>query len=176
MHSLERAVHSYICAKDNNRPHLINQAFEPDAVLEMALETRNIDFPSHTEGRDAIAELLVRRFGQTHENVYTFCIGQRPSAAALTYNCKWMVAMSDKVSKEIKVGCGRYEWAFNLHSGLAKRLRITIVHMEILPPEHLQDVMNWVSSVQHPWCAAQVLASKGPNLDQIAPIVRYISV
>ena len=175
MHALERAVHSYICAKDNNRPHLIDHAFDTNAVLEMVLETGNIDFPRYTEGREAIAELLVRRFGQTHENVYTFCIGQRPSAASLTYNCKWMVAMSDKTSGEVKVGCGLYEWNFNLHTGLAKRLQITIAHMEILPAGSLPEVMNWVSSVQHPWCAAQVLASKGPNVDGIEPIVRYIS-
>jgi hypothetical protein len=175
MHSLERAVHSYITAKDHNRPHLIELAFEPDAVLEIVLETANIDFPALTQGREAIAELLVRRFGQTYENVYTFCVGPRPSAASLTYACKWMVAMSDKTSKAVKVGCGLYEWHFNLQTGLAQRLRITITHMEELPPAQLHDVMNWVSNVQHPWSAAQALASKGLHVDGVEPILRYIS-
>lgn len=175
MHPLERAVHSYISAKDNNRPHLIEQAFANDAVLDMVVSSPNIAFPPQTEGREAIAELLVRRFAQRYENVYTFCIGQPPSAAALTYTCKWMVAMSDKDSHDVKVGCGQYDWHFNLSTGLAERLQISIAHMEVLPPDRLADVMGWVSGVKHPWCAAQALAAKGHHIAGIEPVIHYIS-
>ena len=70
--STEEVLLGYFRAKDGNRPHLLARVFSPDARLEVRNQTAGIAFPSVTIGREAIAEVLVRRFGQTYENVYSF--------------------------------------------------------------------------------------------------------
>ncbi|WP_019717036.1 hypothetical protein, partial [Pseudomonas syringae] len=104
MNTAQLSIRQYIKAKDGNRPHLLDQAFASDAVLDMVVHTGSISFPPHVEGIGPIGDVLVRRFGQTFENVYTFCIGLPPEPQARTFQCKWLVGMSDKSSGEARVG------------------------------------------------------------------------
>ncbi|MGV6396796.1 hypothetical protein ACTUVN_002491 [Pseudomonas caspiana] len=165
------SIENYILAKDGNRPHLLRQAFASDATLEMILNTGTISFPPRVEGRDGIAEVLVRRFGQTYENVYTFCMGEPPADDATSHRCKWLVGMSDKATGELRFGSGDYEWRFA--SGLTTHLSITIDHMLVRPATELAPVMDWLQQVNYPWCSSEDLAS-APPLASLDPVLDYL--
>ncbi|AMW84249.1 hypothetical protein JFU58_04860 [Pseudomonas sp. TH34] len=175
MNTAQLAIQHYILAKDGNRPHLLSRAFVPEATLDMVVRTGSISFPPHVEGVAGIGDVLVRRFGQTFENVYTFCLGQPPEEGADTYLCKWLVGMSDKNSGEVRVGCGVYEWQFNAEAGLVERLTITIEHMKTLPASDLGSVMSWVSRLSYPWCSPQAAVSEAPDIDGIGEVLQYFA-
>lgn len=59
MNTAQRSIQQYINAKDSNRPHLLRQAFMPDAQLEMVVHTGSISFPPHVEGLESIGDVLV---------------------------------------------------------------------------------------------------------------------
>jgi len=175
MTTARQSIQHYINAKDGNRPHLLGQAFLPDAVLDMNVRTGAISFPAHVEGRDAIGEVLVSGFARTFENVYTFCLGSPPSANPATFQCDWLVAMSDKLSGEVRVGCGRYDWWFEPESGQVQRLAITIEHMKTLPATQLASIMAWVSTLDHPWCDLDAALRHAPDTAEFDEVIRYVT-
>ena len=61
-------VDHYIFAKDNNKPHRINDAFTESAALTMVVNTEAIDFPAQTHSRDAISQVLVKDFNSHYDN------------------------------------------------------------------------------------------------------------
>lgn len=166
-----QAIANYILAKDGNRPHLLRQSLTTHATLEMIVHTGTISFPPKVEGRDGIAEVLVRRFGQTYENVYTFCIGEPPADDATEHHCKWLVGMSDKATGDLRFGCGQYAWQFD--SGLATHLTITIEQMLVCPAAEVEPVMDWLQDVSYPWCPTGQLQS-APALASIAGVLDYL--
>lgn len=166
-----QAIENYILSKDGNRPHLLRQAFASDATLEMQVRTGAISFPPNVEGRAAIAEVLVRRFGQTYENVYTFCVGAPPENEATSHHCKWLVGMSDKATGALRFGCGQYEWQFA--AGLATHLKITIEQMLVCPAAEVEPVMEWLQRLSYPWCPADQLLS-APSISSIAEVLEYL--
>src|SRR3546814_18796436 len=76
-------MRNYLRAKDENRPLYMSHAFTADAVLKMTLRAQAIAFPPEARGRDAITEALVRTFGQTYENVFTFYLSHPGQEAPL---------------------------------------------------------------------------------------------
>jgi hypothetical protein len=168
------AIAAYLHAKDGNRPHLLAQAFTDDALLQMTVHTGAISFPPVSRGRDAIADLLVRRFGQCYENIYTFCLASPPDADAQVFYCDWLVAMTEKDSRAVRVGCGRYDWCFTPPSGLAESLSITIASMQTLPASHTDEVMDWVAGLPYPWCPASIALQGAPDIQHLAPVLEYI--
>jgi hypothetical protein len=140
----------------------------------MVVKTGAISFPPTSNGRDAIAEVLVRRFGQTYENVYTLCLSQPPENKQSTFTCDWMVVMSEKESRAVRVGCGSYEWHFATDSFLADRLSITIEKMQSLPSQDNDEVMSWVSALPYPWCPVGVATRGAPALDGLSAVLAYI--
>jgi len=175
MNTAQQSIQQYIKAKDSNRPHLLRLAFAPDAILDMVVHTGSISFPPHVEGLGSIGDVLVRRFGQTFENVYTFCLGLPPEPQAKTFQCKWLVGMSDKSCGEGRVGCGLYEWQFSPESRLVERLTITIEHMKTLPATDLHCIMEWVSHLDYPWCSSQALVSNAPDIDTLEEVIQYLT-
>ncbi|MNB97798.1 hypothetical protein D3C81_850690 [compost metagenome] len=175
MNTAQRSIQQYIHAKDGNRPHLLRQAFLPHALLDMVLRTEAISFPSHVEGLGPISEILVSRFGQTFENVYTFCLGCPPEPNAKTFQCQWLVGMSDKNSGEVRTGCGVYEWQFSPESGLVEKLTITIQHMKTLPATDLHAVMEWLSRLDYPWCRPEELVSNAPDIGALEEVIQYVT-
>lgn len=168
------AIENYIIAKDGNRPDLLRRAFISDASLEMIVQTNAISFPSNAAGREAIADILVSKFGATYENVYTFCLGEQPSPNAASHTHKWLVGMSTKATGEVRLGCGFYEWQFQPVSGLVERLCITIEHMHIYPAAQLRPVMEWLQSLPYPWCPLGEIFEQAPQVSDIAPIIDYL--
>jgi hypothetical protein len=172
----ETVLRTYFHAKDENRPHLMRDAFCESAALRMHLLTENIAFPAESQGIEAITDSLVRTFGQKYENVYSFYM-DRPAPDAASFSCHWLVGMSDKATGDVRVGCGRYDWEFDEEggTGLAKRLAITIDSMQILPPGQLQPVLDWLGSLTYPWTRADAVAARAPAIDALAPVMRYLS-
>jgi hypothetical protein len=166
-------IQAYLRAKDGNRPHLMAKAVSRDATLSMQVHTSAIAFPPLSRGREAITEVLVRRFGQSYDNVYTFCLTPPPPPAAAEFSCNWLVAMTDKASGEVRVGCGRYDWRFAAATGLAERLDIVVEVMAVLPPAETQRVLDWVSMLNYPWCStAEAIA--GAAIAGVAPVVAWL--
>jgi hypothetical protein len=174
MHTPAESIVNYIKAKDGNRPHLLDAAFAKDAVLKMLVRTEAISFPAQSIGREAIAETLVRRFNQTYENIYTLCIGAPPAADLEEFSCDWLVAMSDKQSGNVRVGCGRYDWSFVPADRRVSALTITIEAMEMLSGETLASVMQWVSARPYPWCPRSIATETPPDLPGLLPVLQRL--
>ncbi len=152
----------------------MNGTFEEDALLKMVVQTDSIAFPPTTIGRDAIAEILVRRFNQTYENIYTLCLGEPPKESDMAYWCQWLVVMSEKASRNVRIGCGHYDWTFCQVKHSIKSLDITIAGMEILPPEALEPVMRWVKGLPYPWARLALCAQEPPNILAVHQVLKLL--
>ena len=168
-------IATYIRAKDSNRAHLMTAAFAPNASLEMVVNARTISFPPHTTGIDAITSVLVSPFGQTFENVYTFCLCAPPNSDPSAFSCAWLVGMSEKDGGAVRVGSGRYDWMFGAgDTGLVVRLKITIEHMQTLPSSHLPTIMSWLSRLPYPWCSADAAVGTMPQLSELQSLAKQL--
>ena len=165
-------LRGYFRAKDGNRPHLLHEVFRDTAALEMRVRAGAIAFPPLTRGIDGIADVLVRRFGQSFDNVYSFYL-DRPAAGAVLdrFGFRWLVGMTAKADGAPRVGCGRYDWWFHRESGLAERLVITIEAMQVLPIRHADAVLRWVAGLPYPWCSARTAAGTAPALAELQPVL-----
>jgi hypothetical protein len=170
-------ISTYIRAKDQNRPHLMQHAFLPDATLHMKVNSQTIAFPPVSYGCEAIADVLVRRFSSQYENVYTFCLEpvMHGTAPADTVEIDWLVVMVDKVSGEPRVGCGSYLWKFEPKpAGRVRALDITIEHMQVLEPARLDKLLEWVGLLPYPWCPAEKLLAWMPAMKELASVAAYL--
>lgn len=173
--STESVLRDYFHAKDENRPHYMTRAFAPDAVLKMALRTQAIAFPPESHGLAAIADTLVRKFGQTYDNVYTFYLSRPEAGAQLPgYRCDWIVGMTEKASGNVRVGCGRYDWEFQPQPYRASSLVITIETMVTLPAADADAVFGWLLALDYPWTDAARVVAGAPPLEALAPVVHYL--
>ena len=170
----ELVLRGYLHAKDENRPHLLQAVFAEDALLEVRNKASNIEFPAVTHGRDAIADVLVRRFNQTYENITSFYMA-RPPAGAVAFACDWLVVMTEKDGGCVRVGCGRYEWALRASAPcLASALRITIEVMQVLPAARFDEVFAWVGRMSYPWSSAGEVAGFAPRPESLAGVLQYL--
>jgi hypothetical protein len=167
------AITNYILAKDGNRPFLMRQAFAGNAVLEMVVKTDAISFPSTTRGVDGIAEVIVRRFAQDYENIYTFCLAEPPATQPTHFPCHWLAGMSARSDGQIRVGCGRYDWYFD-RDGFVEKLVVAIEVMKVLPAQELSASMNWLSALSYPWCSVGEMLRGMPASDGLAAIKGYL--
>ena len=46
--------------------------------------------------------------------------------------------------------------------------------MQTLPALHTDEVMDWVASLPYPWCPASVALPGAPDIEHLAPVLRYI--
>jgi hypothetical protein len=170
--TLAAHIRTYIRAKDENRPHLMQRAFAESATLEMVVRTAAIAFPPITHGRGSITDVLVRRFAEEYENVYTFCLSDAPSADCLRFKCAWFVVMSEKDSGQVRVGYGHYDWSWSPKvSPLVNRLAITIERMETFPASVADPAFDWVEGLTYPWCPAGQLGNQMPRDEELRTVV-----
>jgi hypothetical protein len=172
----EELLRDYFRAKDENRPLYMARAFAPDARLRMVLKTQAIDFPSEVSGEPAIADTLVRKFGQTYDNVFTFYLS-RPAARAQVpeFSCDWLVGMTDKATGNVRVGCGRYDWTFQMDPHLVRELVITIETMLTLPAQQAGEVLGWLTSLPYPWTHRTSVSGAAPAIKELAPVLAYLN-
>ena len=169
-------ITGYVLAKDHNRPYAMSKVFARDARLEMVVHTGTISFPALTEGNDAIADVLAGRFALSYENVHTFCVATPPEGDARHYGCRWLVVMSEKESRALRIGCGRYDWTFRPGATvLVGKLVITIDQMHTLPADKLGALMDWVTPLPYPWCPVAALAVGAPVIDELQAVMDYLA-
>jgi hypothetical protein len=171
--SPELVLRNYFHAKDENRPHLLASVFSPEARLEIRNRSDQISFPATTVGLEGIADVLVRRFNQAYENIYSFYL-ERPRPSDEFFSCDWLVGMTDKQSRSVRVGCGRYDWTFQRTPAvLATRLIITIEVMLVLDESRASAVLGWLKELGYPWTsAADVNRTLPPR--ELAPVGDYL--
>lgn len=172
----QEAIVAYIRAKDENRPHLMRRAFDEGARLRMVVRTEAISFPPGATGREAITDILVRGFAKTYENVRTFCLSQPPGREHDTFSCGWLVGMSAKEDRTVRVGCGLYAWRFQARSPyLAEELTITVEVMEMLPAASLFSVMDWLDELPYPWCSRRTAFERTPIEEGLRAIRHWLA-
>jgi hypothetical protein len=173
----EEVLRTYFRAKDENRPHLMGEAFAETATLETIVKTNAISFPPISRGLEPITDVLVRKFAQVYENVYSFYLEKPPSRVPVSsFSCDWLVGMSEKESGRTRVGCGRYDWHFQPGEPLlADRLVITIEAMQVLSAGNLKSVLLWLTGLPYPWCPAQTIVKTAPAISALDPIFKYVS-
>ena len=167
------AVHTYILAKDGNRPFLIQQAFADNAELQIILNTDAIAFPGETKGRRAIEDLMVRRLNVDYENVFTFCLAEPPESHRRHFACHLLVGMSAKADGRLRVGCGRYDWHFDA-DGKVQKLVILAEVMKVLPPGELTTIMDWLSALPYPWCSTDRVLAHIPVSAGLGDLKTYL--
>jgi hypothetical protein len=172
--SPEAVLRGYFYAKDENRPFLLAGVFAPDVELQVVNRASSIEFPALTTGRDALADVLVRRFNQTYENIYSFYMA-RPPDDARAFLCDWLVFMTEKDSRNVRVGCGRYDWTLQpALPCLASRLCITVQAMLVLSPTEFDAIYRWLGRLDYPWSSAIEAAKHAPSVESLAPVLQYL--
>jgi len=170
----EAVLRGYFHAKDENRPHLLEDVFASNAELVIRNESENITFPAFTRGRSAIAEVLVRSFALANENVYSFYLG-RPSLEVREFSCPWLVGMSERSSGQVRVGCGTYEWTFESRAPhRASRLVVAIEAMQVLPSTESDLVFGWLRAQNYPWSSAGAARQGMPANELLLPISQFL--
>jgi len=170
----DAVLRGYFHAKDENRPHLLDDVFTVDAELVIRNRSANIAFPAFTQGRSAVAEVLVRSFALSNENVYSFYLG-RPMPGVREFACPWLVGMSERSSGHVRVGCGTYEWAFEPHAPhMASRLVVTIEAMQVLPLTESGGVFAWLRALNYPWSSAEAALQSIPAHELLSPIAQFL--
>jgi len=170
----EAVLRGYFHAKDENRPHLLADVFTPGAELAIRNQSANIGFPAFTRGRSAVAEVLVRSFAFSYENVYSFYLG-RPLLGAREFTCPWLVGMSERSSGDVRVGCGTYDWEFEPHAPhMASRLVVTIEAMQVLPPTEFDGVFAWLLALNYPWSSPEAALQSIPAHELLSPIAQFL--
>ena len=170
----EAVLRGYFHAKDENRPHLLEDVFASDAELIIHNRSANIAFPAFTQGRSAIAEVLVRSFALSNENVYSFYL-DRPPSAVREFTCPWLVGMSERSSGDIRVGCGTYEWSFEHHAPhVAIRLVVTIEAMQVLPGAESAEIFGWLRTLDYPWSSPEAVRQGIPMNELLSPIAQFL--
>ena len=171
---LEAVMRTYFHAKDENRPHLLDEVFEENAVLHVHNASGAISFPSVTHGHAAIAAVLVSDFNRSYENICSFYLA-RPPADATSFACAWLVGMTDKSTHDVRVGCGTYEWQLAATPAqLASQLVIRIEVMELLAASRLPQVLAWLRSVRYPWTSAAEILDRAPSLPELTAVLEWI--
>lgn len=171
----EAVLRGYFHAKDENRPHLLEDVFTSNAELVIRNQSTNIAFPALTQGRSAIAEVLVRSFALAYENVYSFYL-RCPAAGVHEFTCPWLVGMSERSSGQLRVGCGLYEWGFEPHAPhLTDRLVVTIEAMQVLPFTEFEPVFGWLRALNYPWSSSEAALQALPASDLLLPIAGFLS-
>jgi hypothetical protein len=176
MPNQSEAIQNYIHAKDEGRPHLMKRAFAETADLAIVVETGAISFPPLSKGIDAITQVLVRDFGQSFENIYTFCLARPPIIDDNSFSCSWLVGFSEKKSGAVRLGCGHYDWLFQgKNPSLVEGLKITVKIMLVLSPDSLYPLMHWLSKLPYPWCSPAEALNGIPKLAEIKSVFDFIS-
>lgn len=106
--------------------------------------------------------------------MYSFYL-QRPRGLLASFDCEWLVAMTEKESRNVRVGCGRYHWEFDAAPPhLAHRLVITIAEMQVFPPAAAIEVLSIVASITYPWSSAAEVSAAAADCPVFDPVSQWL--
>lgn len=167
---------NYFRAKDGNRPHILERVFSADAQLEVKNASSSIVFPAMTRGREQIADVLVRDFARTYENVYSFYLSAPPSGEVEQFSCSWLVGMTERSSNTVRVGCGKYQWSLEYEPApCATSLSIYIEAMQVLAPSERNRVLAWLEGLSYPWSTGADALRSAPAIGELTPVLDYLN-
>jgi hypothetical protein len=84
--------------------------------------------------------------------------------------------MTEKDSKDVRVGCGRYSWELQANPPyLAMGLHITIEAMQVLPSETSAAMFAWFKDMTYPWSSPQQAVQRMPGFESLQPVRHYLS-
>jgi hypothetical protein len=169
MPPLATAIETYIKAKDENRPHMLSQAFAQRATVHMTVKTGAIAFPPVISGVKSIADALVSQFGRNYENVYTLCLSPPPEPGIADFSCPWLVGMSGKQDDKVRIGGGIYHW--HMPGDRIDTLEIEIAVMQTLNSDTTPLVMSWLSRLPYPWCPLEDALRTAPDNDEVSDVL-----
>lgn len=171
----DRVLHTYLRAKDENRPFLLAEAFASQARFETTFASAS-DFEqgAPSEGLAAITATF-RELGAMCENIFTVCTTESIEDGSDTLVCKWVVAMSERETGRVRVGWGDYRWRFDTRSGLATELLVNMQRMVVLDPATADGVLGWISALPLPWCTTAQLLRRVPALTELDELRAYFA-
>ncbi|WP_028469552.1 hypothetical protein [Neptunomonas japonica] len=168
-------ISQYIKAKDNNKPHLMNEVFAEPATLKMLVQTDNISFPAEVEGSKRITQTLVSEFNNKYENIYTLCLSDTVQQQQNNLKCRWVVCMTEKASGSLRLGYGDYLWHFTDNTpALVNDLTITIENMTLLPQELQPQVLSWFDRLPCPWALSSELQKTVPDIELLITTLKSL--
>ena len=171
LQNYQRLISRYIQAKDQNRPHLLTKVFSEKAQLQMQVNSENIAFPTQTHGLQNITQVLVKNFGQSYENIYTFCIEESVTVENGLLKCQWLVGMSERETGSLRIGFGEYHWQFSAaDDALVDSLMIKIELMLVINSQHQDALMYPLENLAYPWCNRQNLIDALADLEELLPL------
>ena len=88
-----------------------------------------------------------------------------------SFDCVWLVCMTDKSTAAARVGFGRYQWRYDAMARKLAGLRIIIEQMNTLPSDMSRPILSWARSLPYPWCPAGLPARNAPALAPIQNVV-----
>jgi len=148
----KQLISRYIRAKDESKPHLMQSVFSENATLNMQVNSDNISFPADTAGINDITEVLIVKFNETYENIYTLCLTDTWQQHSNTVSCRWLVFMTEKHSGVTRVGFGLYDWSFEGEGlNLVGHLKIEIEEMQLFPQQLQPEILSCMDKVPYPW-------------------------
>lgn len=158
----ERIVRAYLHAKDHQRPHGFAQAFAADAVFRstFAFET---DWHSDAPVR-GLADITdtFRGLGRGFENIVTFCLPESVHWADYSLRMRWVVVMTDRQTREVRVAWGDYAWTFSGPPERAQSLHVHMLAMRLVEPN--DDLVEWSMSLPDVWCTGPQAAEALPDV------------
>mgnify|MGYP001604382183 FL=1 len=164
---LETLMHNYVRGKDGNRPLYMDRVFAPNSTVSIRLNTDAIAFPAELRGLDMIKKVLVREFSRKYENIFTFYL-DRPSGLLQRFSCGWLVAMTEIATGRIRIGCGRFDWAFHADALHASELQITIDLMLTVAAGKHDILFTWLLDQSYPWADVKHILDSWPPLPELA--------
>jgi hypothetical protein len=84
--------------------------------------------------------------------------------------------MTEKASRNLRIGCGRYEWEFETTPpNLARRLVITIAQMQVLPAPVAHEAFVALAALSYPWSSPTEVRAAASTHEFFAPIVQQLN-
>jgi hypothetical protein len=159
----ESLLEAYVQAKDKCRPALIQDIYEPNAVLSISTSASAVAFPPLVVGAEGIAQTLVTDFATRFSQCRTYyvCDGLDIRAGGIRH-LPWLVLMREEESASLRIGRGHYNWQMRSHGEDLWRvsdMHIRIDHMMLIA-DAAGDLLGTLQSLlPYPWLSPGVLDS-----------------
>ncbi|MFL9922650.1 hypothetical protein PQR62_00140 [Herbaspirillum lusitanum] len=156
-------LEAYVYAKDKCCPSLIDDIYEPNAVLSISVAGDAVSFPPLVVGAQGIAQTLVTDFATRFTECRTYYVcGHPPDQGASISGLPWLVLMRDIQSSALRIGRGHYDWSLNRSE--EKNWRATEMHIRIDRMDVIEDATgNLLPTLQevlpYPWLSPHLLDS-----------------
>jgi len=171
-------LEAYVYAKDKCCPSLIQDIYEPNAVLSISTSASAVAFPPLVVGADGIAQTLVTDFAQrfTHCRTYYVCDELEVSNGRIE-QLPWLVLMREEETASLRIGRGYYNWQLNQHPEelwRASEMHIRIDHMMLIADVAGDLLTTLHSFLPYPWLPPRVLDSSFGFIGDSSPAFAFL--